>query len=87
MKRVTLFSLSSCPVCKQVRKFLEDNRTPFTLVEVDTLESGEQWLMTKKLKEHNPQATYPTVVIEEVIRGFDLELLKKKLSEEDPGNP
>jgi glutaredoxin-like protein NrdH len=87
MKQVTLFSLSSCPVCKQVRKFLEDNHIVFTLIEVDTLDSGEQWLMTKELKKHNPHATYPTVVIEEVIRGFDRELLSKKLLEGDPRNP
>lgn len=85
MQHVTLFSLSSCPVCKQVKKFLEENHVPYTLVEVDTLDSGEQWLMTKKLKEYNPQATYPTVVIEEVIRGFDHESLKKKLLEGNTG--
>jgi len=84
MQRVTLFSLSSCPVCKQVKKFLEDNHIPFTLIEVDLLDSGEQWLMTKQLKEHNPQATYPTLVMEEVIRGFDVEALSKKLLGDKP---
>jgi glutaredoxin-like protein NrdH len=84
MQRVTLFSLSSCPVCKQVKKFLEDNHVSFTLIEVDMLDSGEQWLMTKKLKEYNPQATYPTVVMEEVIRGFDVEALSTKLLGDKP---
>jgi glutaredoxin-like protein NrdH len=84
MQRVTLFSLSSCPVCKQVKKFLEDNHVSFTLIEVDMLDSGEQWLMTKKLKEYNPQATYPTVVMEEVIRGFDVEALSAKLLGDKP---
>ena len=87
MKQVTLFSLSSCPVCRQVKKFLEDNHIPFTLIEVDTLDSGEQWLMTKELKKHNPQATYPTVVIEEVIRGFDAEALSAKLLRDGPTQP
>jgi len=85
MQHVTLFSLSSCPVCKQVKKFLEDHHISFTLIEVDTLDSGEQWLMTKELKKHNPQATYPTVVIEEVIKGFDRESLSKKLLEVNAG--
>ncbi|HUO78093.1 MAG TPA: glutaredoxin [Thermodesulfovibrionales bacterium] len=84
MQRVTLFSLSSCPVCKKVKKFLEDNHVSFTLIEVDMLDSGEQWLMTKKLKEYNPQATYPTVVMEEVIRGFDVEALSIKLLGDKP---
>ncbi len=79
MQRVTLYSLSTCAVCKKVKKFLDDKGIPYTLIEVDTLESGEQWLMTKELKKHNPQASYPTVVIEEVIKGFDEEALKSKL--------
>ena len=81
MKRVTLFSLSTCAVCNQVKKFLADHAIPYTLVEVDTLDSGEQWLMTKELAKHNPQATYPTVVVEEVVRGYDIDALSSKLLE------
>jgi glutaredoxin len=79
MQRVTLFSLSTCSACKKVKKFLDDNNIPYTLIEVDTLDSGEQWLMTKELKKHNPQATFPTVVVEEVVKGYDREALESKL--------
>jgi glutaredoxin-like protein NrdH len=79
MSRVTLYSLSTCAVCKKVKQFLEDNQIQYQFIEVDALDSGEQWLMTKELKKHNPQATYPTVVVEEVIRGYDVEALKAKL--------
>lgn len=88
MPRVTLFSLSTCAVCKKVKKFLDDRGIPCTTIEVDTLDSGEQWLMTKELSKHNPQATYPTLVIEEVIKGYDVGALESKLldgPEEDPG--
>ncbi len=79
MKTVTLFSLSTCAVCKKVKKFLADHAIPHTVIEVDTLDSGEQWLMAKELRKHNPEATYPTVVVEEVIRGYDVEALESKL--------
>lgn len=79
MKRVTLYSLSTCEVCKKVRKFLDENRIPYTEIEVDRLGSGEQWLKTKELSRLNPQATYPTVVIEDVIKGYDLASLRSKL--------
>lgn len=79
MHRITLFSLSTCAVCKKVKRFLEDHGIPYTLIEVDTLESGEQWFMTKELSKHNPQATYPTLVIEDVIKGYDQEALESKL--------
>ncbi len=79
MPVVTLYSLSTCGVCRKVKQFLEDNKIPYDLIQVDTLDSGEQWLMTKELKKHNPQATFPTLVIEEVIRGYDEEALKSRL--------
>ncbi len=79
MSRVTLYALSTCAVCKKVKKFLEDNRITYEAIEVDTLDSGEQWLMTKELKKHNPKATFPTLVVEEVILGYDEEALKAKL--------
>ncbi|HAM52658.1 MAG TPA: glutaredoxin family protein [Nitrospiraceae bacterium] len=84
MKRVTLFALSTCAICSQVKKFLADHAIPYTLIEVDTLDSGEQWLMTKELAKHNPQRTYPTVVVEEVIRGCDIDALSSRLLEENP---
>jgi glutaredoxin len=89
MKRVTLFSLSTCPVCKRVKKFLDDHGVAYTEIEVDTLDSGEQWVMTKELRKHNPQASYPTVVIEEVIKGYDAATLTAKLLEGSaiPGRP
>jgi hypothetical protein len=48
-------------------------------VEVDSLEGGEQWLASQEVKKHNPAGSYPTVVIEEVITGYDEEGLKRAL--------
>ncbi len=79
MRKVTLFALSTCPVCKKVKAFLDEHNIQHEIIEVDTLDSGEQWLMTKELQKYNPQATYPTLVISDVIKGYDPDLLKKKL--------
>jgi len=78
-KKVRLYSLSTCPTCKRVRKFLDENNIQYDLTEVDMLDSGEQWLMSKELKKYNQSATYPTLVIEEVILGLDEEAIKKAL--------
>jgi len=78
-KKVRLYSLSTCPTCKRVRKFLDENNIQYDLTEVDMLDSGEQWLMSKEVKKYNQAATYPTLVIEEVILGFDDEAIKKGL--------
>jgi glutaredoxin-like protein NrdH len=78
-KKIRLYSLSTCATCKQVKKFLDTHGIPYELTEVDMLNGGEQWLMTKEVKRYNPQATYPTLVIEEVIVGLDEETMKKVL--------
>jgi len=78
-KKVRLYALSTCPACKMVKTFLEKYGVPYEMVAVDTLDGGEQWLMTKEVKKYNPLLTYPTLVIEEVILGFDEARMKKAL--------
>jgi glutaredoxin-like protein NrdH len=79
MKKVTLYTLSTCPVCKKLKSFLDENGIAYTLVEVDMLDASEQWLATKELAKHNPQVSYPTAVVEDAIIGYDIEALKAKL--------
>ena len=78
-KKVRLYSLSTCPTCKGVKKFLDDHNIKYELIEVDLLDSGEQWVTSKEVKRYNPAVTYPTLVIEEVILGLDEEALKEAL--------
>ena len=78
-KRVRLYSLSTCPTCKMVKKILDENRIKYEITEVDLLDSGEQWLMSKEVRKYNPAVTYPTLVVEEVILGLDEEAIKKAL--------
>ncbi|MCX7988773.1 MAG: glutaredoxin family protein [Thermodesulfovibrio sp.] len=79
LRKVKLYSLSTCPVCKKVKEFLSDNNVEYETIEVDILDGGEQWVALKELKKINPQETFPTVVVEKAIVGFDEENLKKVL--------
>lgn len=79
MKRVTVYTLSTCPVCKKLKTFLDENGIAYSLIEVDSLDGSEQWAATRELAKHNPQASYPTTVVEDVIIGYDIEALKAKL--------
>lgn len=76
-KTVRLFSLSTCPACKNARKFLDEKGIKYECVEVDLLEGSEQWAVSNEIKKHNPAVTFPTIVIEETIIGYDLANLKK----------
>ncbi len=78
-KKVRLYSLSTCPTCKEVRKFLDRHNIKYELIDVDLLDSGEQWITSKEMKKYNPAATYPTLIVEEVILGLDEEAIKEAL--------
>lgn len=79
LKKVKVYSLSTCPVCKKVKEFLDKNNVQYETIEVDNLIGGEQWLALKDLKRINPNETFPTVVVERAVVGFDEENLRKVL--------
>jgi hypothetical protein len=64
-----------------LKKFLDENNVTYELIEVDLLDSGEQWVTSKEIKKYNPAATYPTLVIEEVILGLDEKAIKEALKQ------
>jgi len=78
-KKVRLYSLTTCPTCKRVKEFLDGYNIKYELIEVDLLDSGEQWVTSKEVKRYNPAVTYPTLVIEEVVLGLDEEAIKNAL--------
>ncbi len=75
--KVRLYALSTCPSCKRVKQFLDNHNIAYESTDVDLLDSGEQWVASKDLKKYNPQASYPTLIVEDVITGFDEETLKE----------
>lgn len=79
LRKVKVYSLSTCPVCKKVKEFLNNNNIQYEIIEVDTLDGGEQWVALKELKKINPQETFPTVIVEKAVVGFDEENLRKIL--------
>jgi glutaredoxin-like protein NrdH len=78
-KKIRLYGLSTCPTCKKVKNFLDELNIEYELIEVDLLDSGEQWVTSKEVRRYNPAMTYPTLVIEEVITGPDEEAIKEAL--------
>jgi glutaredoxin len=78
-KKVRLYALSTCPECKRLKKFLDEHNIQHELIEVDLLDSGEQWVTSKEVRRYNPAVTYPTLVIEEVISEFDEGAIKEAL--------
>lgn len=77
--KVRLYSLSTCPRCSRLKRFLKGHGVECEVIDVDLLDSGEQWVKSKELRSYNPRATYPTLVIERVITELDEEKIKEAL--------
>jgi len=77
--RVRLYALSTCPVCKRAKNLLESQGVQFDAIDVDTLEGSEQWAVLKEVRRYNPNSTFPTLVIEKVIVGYDEGRIKEAL--------
>jgi len=58
---------------------LKNNNVDCEIIDVDLLDSGEQWVALKELKKINPQETFPTLVVQKAVVGFDEENIKKVL--------
>ncbi|MFH1701917.1 MAG: hypothetical protein ABIB41_00620 [Nitrospirota bacterium] len=46
-----------------MKKILDEHNIQYELIEVDLLDSGEQWVTSKEVKRYNPAVTYPTLVM------------------------
>ena len=78
---VTLFALSTCGWCKKTTKLLDDLGVEYDYVYVDLLEGQDKSEAISALKHHNPQRSFPTLVIDnkKCIIGFQEDEIKKAL--------
>lgn len=78
-RKVRLYSLSTCPACKRVRQYLDEQGVSYEYIEVDLLDGGEQWLASKEVRRFNPSGSYPTLIVEDAVVGFDEERIREAL--------
>ena len=81
-RKIKIYTLSTCPLCKRLKRILTEMDMEFEAIDVDLLTSGEQWVVTKEVKKHNPDATYPTMIVEEIVLDFSETNLKKTLGKD-----
>lgn len=62
---ILFYGLSTCVWCKRTRKFLEDQGVSFEYIYVDLLQGQERETVLEKVREWNPSASFPTLVIDE----------------------
>lgn len=79
--RPTLYALTTCIHCRNMKRFLDENGVDYECIFVDSFQ-GEQRINTlKEMKKHNPRASFPTLVIppDTVVVGFHPDQIEEAL--------
>ena len=72
---VTVYSTQSCPWCKKVKEFLDENKVKYSVKDVGTDQKAAQ----EMIKKSGQQGVPVSDINGEIVIGFDEEKLKKLL--------
>ena len=80
---VKVFSLSTCPWCKKVKKLLDDNQVQYDVVEVDLAQGDEQKKALEEVEKLTGRRSFPvTVIDDQVIQGYKPDEIEGALKSE-----
>jgi glutaredoxin len=79
--KIVLYALSTCVWCNKTKKLLADLGVEYSYVYVDLLKGDDRKSALDEMKRHNPNATFPTTVIDDdkCIIGFKEKDIKEAL--------
>lgn len=79
--RVFLYALSTCVWCKRTKRLLDSLGIGYDYVDVDTLTGDTKNEVTTSLRQWNPAASYPTIVIndKDCVIGFDEDKIREAI--------
>ena len=80
MKDITLYSVTGCRPCTQVKNYLKDKNIQYVHVEMPKRNDPNHAKINAELKEISGQTRVPVIVISgEVITGFNYKRMRKLL--------
>ncbi len=80
---VKVYSLSTCPWCKKVKKFLDEKDVEYEVVDVDLAQGDEQKQALEEVEKLTGKRAFPvTVINDEVISGFKEDKIEEALKNE-----
>lgn len=78
--KVKLYTLSTCSHCNRTKRFFRENDIDMEFTDVDLLNGEERERVMEEVRKLNPDCSFPTICINEVIVvGFNEEKLRKAL--------
>ncbi len=80
MKKVFMYTLSTCPWCKKAKKFMADHKVPFEFVDYDLQPPEKQKQIVKEMQEKGSSFSFPWVLIDdELVVGWNPERYEELL--------
>lgn len=78
--KIKVYALSTCPYCRRTKRFLDEHRIAYIVVDVDLLDDDEQEKVLDEIHKLTGKQSFPVVIIgKDVIVGHDEHKLKAAL--------
>jgi len=72
MKKVFMYTLSTCPWCRKTKKYFADHNIPFTYVDYDLQSVEQQEKIEDEMKKRGGALSFPWVLIgDELVVGWN----------------
>ncbi len=80
---VKVYSLSTCPWCKKVKRLLDEKNVQYDAIEVDLVQGDEQKKALEEVEKLTGRRAFPvTVINDQVIKGFKEDEINEALKNE-----
>jgi glutaredoxin len=80
MKKVFLYTLSTCSHCRATKRFLSEQGITYEFIDVDLLEGEEKQRILDEVIKYNPNRSFPTIIIgDKVIVGHNEQAIREAL--------
>jgi glutaredoxin len=80
MKKIMMYTLSTCPWCKKTKSFFAERNIPFEFIDYDKASKEEQQKIREVCSSHGEGIAFPFVIIgEDVVVGYNPQKYMKLL--------
>ncbi len=80
MPKIKLYTLSTCSHCNRTKRFFRESGIDVEFTDVDLLSGADREKIMDEVRKLNPDCSFPTICIGDVIIvGFNEEKLRKAL--------
>lgn len=80
MKKVMLYTLSTCPWCRKAKIFFKEHKVDFDFIDYDLAADKDQQAILEEMKKLGGGNSFPLVKIgDEAVEGYDIEKFSQLL--------